>query len=636
MAKKKKKSTARREGIPLPKQRETEEKRKKEKEAPPVHPSQNAVRETLESLAIAFMLAFFIRTFVVEPFVIPTGSMSPSLQGVHKDLRCPQCGERYRVNASKQAQMRYERAADECLGGMCPNCRYTTVYDPRVANSISFSPQEKYRFDQSPDEVLSVPNYSGDRIVVNKFLYCFSDPERWDVVVFKYPGLATDNYIKRCVGLPGETLRLYGGDLFVKAAGEEEFEIARKPPGTLLAMSQDVHDTNHDPAKLYKAGWPLRWKVQGAESAWKSEENIEGQTVSQQYVAQGKGDTTSWLRYVHTPPTNEVWPAIENTRAIPPAEPSLIGDFNSYNTRIEAEDVLIRARRSGAFEDNPFVVDEYAQGIHWVGDLIVDIDVEVKSTNGQLLLELVEAGHRFRCLGDVSTGEMQLEILPQGASAPVESFTPKAATALRGKGTHTVKFANVDDALYVWIDNKLVEFDKPTTYDWDELFGTRDGIEPCTSHEDPGDLAPIGIGTRGASVAVSRLKVSRDIYYIATRGQTSVNGSGGSRSKVIVTDYPMAPPRDILSNPQSWDSIGRRTEVQFPLGEDQFFVMGDNSPQSSDARLWNPRLPPGRILPKPGGNYLERKHLIGRAISVVWPHTWNYVIPGFSDMRRIK
>ncbi len=85
--------------VPLPKRREAAP-------SPPPHSSHNATRETFESLAIAFILAFFIRTFVVEPFVIPTGSMSPALQGVHKDLDCPQCGQRYRVNASIQRKCR--------------------------------------------------------------------------------------------------------------------------------------------------------------------------------------------------------------------------------------------------------------------------------------------------------------------------------------------------------------------------------------------------------------------------------------------------------------------------------------------------------------------------------------------------
>ena len=55
-------------------------------------PSPAAIRETIESVVIAFVLAFLFRTFEAEAFVIPTGSMAPTLMGRHKDLVCPKCG----------------------------------------------------------------------------------------------------------------------------------------------------------------------------------------------------------------------------------------------------------------------------------------------------------------------------------------------------------------------------------------------------------------------------------------------------------------------------------------------------------------------------------------------------------------
>jgi len=60
------------------------------------------LRETVESVAIAFILAFLFRTFEAEAFVIPTGSMAPTLQGRHKDADCPKCGYHYRVSASAE------------------------------------------------------------------------------------------------------------------------------------------------------------------------------------------------------------------------------------------------------------------------------------------------------------------------------------------------------------------------------------------------------------------------------------------------------------------------------------------------------------------------------------------------------
>ena len=65
-------------------------------------PSAAAIRETVESIVIAFVLAFLFRTFEAEAFVIPTGSMAPTLMGRHKDLVCPRCGCAYRVGSSEE------------------------------------------------------------------------------------------------------------------------------------------------------------------------------------------------------------------------------------------------------------------------------------------------------------------------------------------------------------------------------------------------------------------------------------------------------------------------------------------------------------------------------------------------------
>jgi signal peptidase I len=67
--------------------------------------------------------------------------------------------------------------------------------------------------------------WSGDKILVNKFAYDFRSPRRWEVAVFKYPKDTTKNYIKRAIGLPGETVRVMHGDVYINGA------IAPKPWG---------------------------------------------------------------------------------------------------------------------------------------------------------------------------------------------------------------------------------------------------------------------------------------------------------------------------------------------------------------------------------------------------------------------
>ena len=50
------------------------------------------IKETVESILVAFILAFIFRAFIVEAFVIPTGSMAPTLMGAHMQFTCSHCG----------------------------------------------------------------------------------------------------------------------------------------------------------------------------------------------------------------------------------------------------------------------------------------------------------------------------------------------------------------------------------------------------------------------------------------------------------------------------------------------------------------------------------------------------------------
>ena len=80
------------------------------------HPSQfsRGLRETIESIAIAFALAFLFKAFEAEAFVIPTGSMAPTLMGRHKDVLCPECG--YELHRQRQRRGGSQRHAQKQPG----------------------------------------------------------------------------------------------------------------------------------------------------------------------------------------------------------------------------------------------------------------------------------------------------------------------------------------------------------------------------------------------------------------------------------------------------------------------------------------------------------------------------------------
>src|SRR5687768_3784286 len=105
-------------------------------------PADGGWRETVESIAMAVILALLFRGFVAEAFVIPTGSMAPTLMGRHKDVRCPKCnGEHwFQVSASAEVSKEGNYTSEQVVSGTCPTCRYTEAFNPKEdPNEGSFS-----------------------------------------------------------------------------------------------------------------------------------------------------------------------------------------------------------------------------------------------------------------------------------------------------------------------------------------------------------------------------------------------------------------------------------------------------------------------------------------------------------------
>ena len=523
-----------------------------------------AVRETIESLWSPWCWRFSLRTFEAEAFVIPTGSMAPTLMGQHKDMICPNCGCPYQVSASGPEDENHNPKDAAVGSATCPMCRFTA--------DLAAHPEQ---------------SYSGDRILVGKFCYQFDEPKRWDVSSSTIPAGRSTNYIKRLVGLPGETLRISHGALWIRRNDQPiaAVQIARKPPEKLLAMLQPVFDNDYMPVIRQKNPWPPRWSGAG----WKSSDEASFET-------DGKTPGDAWLRYSHLVPSFDQWQQMANPGGLQPeVMPSLISDFVAYNTGQppppRRPNALGLNADFGPREEGEPVAPPRpdALGLNWVGDLALQCTVQLQSAAGQTIVELVKGGRRFRCRINLADGKAELSISGAGGG----QFHSKEATTLRGQGPHRLMFANADDQLLLWVDDKLVSFDAPTTYD-SRVLGNR---VPT-----PDDLSPVGIAAEGAALRVSHLKIFRNIYYIADSRATQGR---------YITEYTGEIPD--LANPRTWHGFQDVREVEFRLECDQFFAMGDNSAMSSDSRLWSCQ------------NWVDRKLLIGKALFIYWPHSWHKV-----------
>ena len=77
-----------------------------------------------------------------------------------------------------------------------------------------------------------------DEILINKFAYRFTEPKRFDIIVFKQNGKEHSFYnIKRVVGLPGETISIKDGSVYIN--GEAIDEKIDVPPMTTAGVAED-------------------------------------------------------------------------------------------------------------------------------------------------------------------------------------------------------------------------------------------------------------------------------------------------------------------------------------------------------------------------------------------------------------
>lgn len=240
---------------------------------------------TAEWLITAFSSTLVFIIFIMQVYRIPTGSMAETLRGAHFRVRCAQCGYRYdhdfiaetygmpnTANPSQKLAILHRslESPNTFLASQCPNCGYSEDSAIRSRDG-SFYVKDGDTFKP----VYTRTVFKGDQIFVLKSIYQFFEPKRWDVIVFKNPIEPQINFIKRCVALPGETLQIVDGDIFING------QIQRKPENVQEELWMVVYDNDFQPARPHEVRFNGHTWKQPFENIGSSKWNLsaDGPTV---------------------------------------------------------------------------------------------------------------------------------------------------------------------------------------------------------------------------------------------------------------------------------------------------------------------------------------------------------------------
>ncbi|MCK4871999.1 MAG: hypothetical protein KAS72_04660 [Phycisphaerales bacterium] len=524
-------------------------------------PEAESIKETLQSILIAFVLAFVFRSFVVEAFVIPTGSMAPTLLGQHIRFQSPASGFNFTVNPKDYGP------------GEVPKSRQSITSQNPVLDPMSGAGLVARH----------VPTRSGDRILVLKYIYSLFEPERFDVVVFKNPTDPPQNFIKRLIGLPNEDIWLVDGDVFVRKPDHADpdqrgWHVQRKPIHIQRDVWQPVYYSQHHPidsAFVAAAEFEPRWKAHSGD--WE----IEGRTT----FACASSDAA--------------------TITFDPADE--ITDYTAFD------------QTSPAYE-NP-----RRKALLNVSDVRIAAGIRPEQDGLKTTISLAARAHVFEAV--IADDTATLRMRPEDSTEWHVLDTANVRFGRPGRVTN-VEFWHVDQSVSLWIGGERVAYGE---YDWspEQRFAnsTNMTFEDIVDHERtlrvPNAMlrhearpipCAISWSFAGSPVVLSRVDVDRDLHY----RPTSYNSGTG---KPALATHPK--------------SIAH-------LGSDQFFVLGDNSALSSDARVWSPPDPWVAHRIDPGQGVVHRKLMLGKAFFVYWPSMQplraggRLFIPDFGRMRFIR
>lgn len=543
------------------------------------------VKETIESIVIAFILAFVFRAFIVEPFIIPTGSMAPTLYGAHLQMDCESCGYGFDigVNMDPAAGVVSEGALQKAKSADCPMCNYEVV--AQIGTHVR----------------------SGDRILVDKFSYHLAEPSRWDVIVFKAPQsdpVNTEpvapkvNFIKRLVGLPGERVALHDGNIYVAPAGTDDFVIARKTDPDTNRHWQDIQRSVWQPVyhsqyvpiedgRATGAGrdgthvWRVPWQVVPGQGAWdlgtaRSPKRIyrfEGGDSALRFEMQGDYGTAQYDENPGKHPYNN------GSGADSPIE-----DIRLACAFTPLSDQATLRLSTTARLDRP--------------DNGIETLVASVSRSGAVELKAISEQGKERSLGT----KAQLTEFKKGIAAQIELWL-------------------VDDEASIWVNGERVVVQR-FDLTWEQI----------ARRPKQRTLPEVRIAVKSdGPVELRRVELDRDLYYFPR------SAGFGSFTQMRGQVKPKGDRLDAGSNP-----FELRTESAHHDAE--YFVLGDNQPASDDSRAWTGVN--GWIQQRYFGGddrpgVVPRSLLVGRAFMVYYPAPHGTspqdkgVLPDFGRMRFI-